>query len=646
MRVEHLGRAGLGQLGRRISVPGRRKTNRGSSAVASTMLPGRVLALWLAHVAADELCKFEATLDGRMVAASTSMRDIARSDLPGLATRFVAELGDPSALSTHACPINDRSCIVPLVVEAMEEQWERCRKFNKCAHVPSTAAIAELPTMLDELEARRLDALLVERRQELKRRVHYWEWGAGGSTRRLGLAQTVQMATSVENDACWCDALAGLASPRLLLRCVPTGDENAYVNQVEELGQVRGREHNNGGLDVVLIDGRARAACARAALPALSRGAVVAMPAWPCPGCEAVLQWYDVIEIVGTLALLRPKVETEAKVERPGFTVLVITFDRPEPLRRSLNSVAAAAEHLQGHATVDLIISIDRAAPDDRRRWDNAAYLRRRALTIATAHSLRWPHGRKDIRSQLTHLGLARQWFENLPDAVSSVSPGFFLILEDDMELSRVSLSLLLELDHQLEVLRDDRVAQICLNPLERPAPSHFFWYERFGNYTCDWAPAWRVSALVRFKQWIAANFGTMTPWTGIDLYDSWVRDGLDVQSTWTLRYMREAGGLVGTFNLRREEADHVHYLAVNHREIGEHFQRGWNSTIDAHIEETNWNRLLLDDERLLPTQEEWIRAKQWAFEEPDVTSPSTHGDQHHHADWWFYQLDDLARAL
>ena len=106
------------------------------------MLPGRVLALWLAHVAADELCKFEATLDGRMVAASKSMRDIARSDLPGLATRFVAELGDPSALSTHACPINDRSCIVPLVVEAMEEQWERCRKFNKCAHVPSTAAIA------------------------------------------------------------------------------------------------------------------------------------------------------------------------------------------------------------------------------------------------------------------------------------------------------------------------------------------------------------------------------------------------------------------------------------------------------------------------------------------------------------------------
>ena len=98
-----------------------------------------------------------------------------------------------------------------------------------------------------------------------------------------------------------------------------------------------------------------------------------------------------------------------------------------------------------------------------------------------------------------------------------------------------------------------------------------------------------------------------MEPWTGIDLYDSWVQDELDVQSTWTLRYMREVGGLVGTFNLRREEADHVHYLAVNYREIGEHCQRGWNSTVDANIEETIWNRLLLDDERLLPTQEEWI---------------------------------------
>ena len=86
-----------------------------------------------------------------------------------------------------------------------------------------------------------------------------WEYGSGGST--LWLAARVGALTSVEHDPAWHarvrDELRGasLTNCRLLL-VEPAGEEPRFAPYVETI-----RSQPAGGLDLVLVDGRSRAAC-------------------------------------------------------------------------------------------------------------------------------------------------------------------------------------------------------------------------------------------------------------------------------------------------------------------------------------------------------------------------------------------------
>ena len=63
-----------------------------------------------------------------------------------------------------------------------------------------------------------------------------------------------------------------------------------------------------GSLDVVLVDGRARVACALTALPLLSAQGVVVIHdfTWR-PYYNAVLEAFERVQTVGTLVVLRPR---------------------------------------------------------------------------------------------------------------------------------------------------------------------------------------------------------------------------------------------------------------------------------------------------------------------------------------------------
>ena len=622
----------------------------------------------LLHTAARRACDDGACLS-LDVSTPTGNHELAFThgdDVFSVALDFAQQHG-----LTRGFDCADAACVARKLASAMKSELARA---NVCAHV-SPEHVTDAPMTMSERDARRLDAIIAKRSRVLERPLHYWEWGAGASTSRYALSPHVLAATTVVHDACWCDAVAReFASARLAVRCVPNVSDasgrEAYVAHVLDARRAPGRAHNHGGLDVVLVAGLLRAECALAVLPALARDAIVAVSDWPDRHAEheTLLRWYALVdEPADGLALLQARgvrssvspwpfagfsehfaervAAAVPPVREPRVTVLVLSFDRPASLGRALQSVADAATRRCAspsscEAITDLVISVDRAASVG----DIDREARRRAV-VATARAFQWPFGRKDVRVQLSHLGLARQWFQNLPG--ESDGSEFFLILEDDTELSRWSLALLSRLDAQLEVSRDDRVAAVCLTPLERPAGERFFWYERFANYTCEWAPVWRTDALILFKRWLDSNFGVITPLTGSPPYDRLARDALDVPSAWTLRFVVESGLLVGTFNLQRADADgeFSHYLAVNHREEGEHVIQGaGRRCADEQIEEAGWARLLLRDERLLPTAAEWSTAREWALSEPDARSPSVCHDCG--VDWWIAQLAELQCAL
>lgn len=121
----------------------------------------------------------------------------------------------------------------------------------------------------------------------LSRTMSVFEWGAGGST--LFLAPRVGRLESIEYDPQWHSAvaarLAGAGLANVRLRLVPPRESDgapgdaafrssaaayagysfeAYVNSIGE--------HPPDAFDLIVVDGRARNACVRAAIPRLKTG--------------------------------------------------------------------------------------------------------------------------------------------------------------------------------------------------------------------------------------------------------------------------------------------------------------------------------------------------------------------------------------
>jgi hypothetical protein len=128
--------------------------------------------------------------------------------------------------------------------------------------------------------ARRIDAFLKER----DGKAVVFEYGAGAST--LWLAKRAGHVTSIDHDIRWASIVQNIAThvPNLDLRIIPPGDKSSSGPYRSGDPMMRGRvfeayvraiENAAGPFDLIVIDGRARADCLRAALPYLKTDGLI-----------------------------------------------------------------------------------------------------------------------------------------------------------------------------------------------------------------------------------------------------------------------------------------------------------------------------------------------------------------------------------
>ncbi|CAG9464321.1 unnamed protein product [Pedinophyceae sp. YPF-701] len=159
----------------------------------------------------------------------------------------------------------------------------------------------------------------------------YLEWGSGGSTALV--PALVSRAFSVEGQPSWCAEMHNQPrvacferSNRLQLTCpaLPPGVElRAFGYPVNPSDAARiGRDYIEAAgplvgankLDVVLVDGRFRVACALYALQHLAADGTVFVHDWPGrPHYHALLDWYELVGSAGEMVALKPRRDGAAR---------------------------------------------------------------------------------------------------------------------------------------------------------------------------------------------------------------------------------------------------------------------------------------------------------------------------------------------
>lgn len=131
------------------------------------------------------------------------------------------------------------------------------------------------------------------------------EWGSGGSTTYF--PQFVKLYLSIEHDKYWFD-LVKMAQPdncelywvkNNLPRTIPSKREQFkdYVEYVNHLGI----EH----FDAVLIDGRARVACAKEVVPYINQKSVVFLHDCQRNEYKEIYTIYEQVDRAGVLSVMR-----------------------------------------------------------------------------------------------------------------------------------------------------------------------------------------------------------------------------------------------------------------------------------------------------------------------------------------------------
>ncbi|GAB0489641.1 hypothetical protein MMPV_000866 [Pyropia vietnamensis] len=165
----------------------------------------------------------------------------------------------------------------------------------------------------------------------------YLEYGSGGST--MAFAPMAKRAYSIEHDKEWCSrmqeklAVSGLAQ-RVTYTCAPVdrGTGGWGVSHAFEEGTYRVFKPyvdavttlNESVFDVVLIDGRARVACALKVLPYLNDDSLLLLHDARREKYAPILKYYDPLgEVVGTygVRLFRRKRGIEALLPLPDEAI-------------------------------------------------------------------------------------------------------------------------------------------------------------------------------------------------------------------------------------------------------------------------------------------------------------------------------------
>lgn len=152
----------------------------------------------------------------------------------------------------------------------------------------------------------------------LKKEMQVLEWGSGKST--LFFSQFVKKYCSIEHDIKWYSKIYKELPENVEIYLLLPNTENSlfirkslehdgdymefkdYIEVADSLFLQKGK------IDVILIDGRARVDCATHILPFINEETLVFVHDFKRPFYKPILDYYNLIEMKGSLALLRKKI--------------------------------------------------------------------------------------------------------------------------------------------------------------------------------------------------------------------------------------------------------------------------------------------------------------------------------------------------
>ena len=258
--------------------------------------------------------------------------------------------------------------------------------------------------------------------------------------------------------------------------------------------------------------------------------------------------------------------------------IYVMTAERHESLHRLLHSLDRANYPC---AKVDLFINVDMST-----------LLLRTSAAMEVATQLTWKHGTKTVFRRLAHAGLSQSWFE-LP---YQTDHDFIAVFEDDMEVNPnfyTAFSTIL----RHGVINREEITGFCLHPDDWEVNVHNDCesgeYSRYLYETpepCNWGPIWKRSEWREYTDWVfKMKARGQLPYVEHSMGFNWNRyldEGLDVQSPWVWRFHYDTGKRMVRYSMAAcsgEKSDKL-YLAINHKEPGEHFTMKFNDHTDQNL--------------------------------------------------------------
>lgn len=271
----------------------------------------------------------------------------------------------------------------------------------------------------------------------------------------------------------------------------------------------------------------------------------------------------------------------------PDMLIVVLTATREHSLARLLDSLIHAD---YGCAKIDLQINVDSAPTVGSNEG-----------CVNVAAEIRWPHGTKTVFRRLLHAGLSQSWFETS----YSGSHDYLAIFEDDMQVSPHFFKFVNML-HQTGAM--DSATAICLYPNDwevdvkiRCNNLKYSPYLYFTPEPCNWGPVWKSVEWRKYIDWVFAmkEDGELpfVPEEVAHEYNEYLRAGKDVQSSWVWRYNFDTGKRQLRYSFTKCSTDTMAYhskhhkgvvpsgevfLAINHKEPGEHFSRKFDGDTDS----------------------------------------------------------------
>lgn len=158
-----------------------------------------------------------------------------------------------------------------------------------------------------------MDPLMTNREKEVFRHYlsnasKYAEFGCGGSTVWATNTPTIQSIISIESDLEFRNKIQELC-PRADVRWVDVGPTKEFGHPIDTSAKDRWHMYSQqdiGSPDLILIDGRWRVACALRVALTCPDAIVLMHDFWNRPEYQVVLPYYDVLESIETLAVLKP----------------------------------------------------------------------------------------------------------------------------------------------------------------------------------------------------------------------------------------------------------------------------------------------------------------------------------------------------